>query len=401
MDWLVMMLFCLAALVIVYHHIGYPLMLKLMTRELEHTLPAFYHRHYRITPLDHMLPSINLIMPAHNEASTIAEKIRNLAALDYPDYKLKVTLVCDGCTDDTAQLAREAHEEQQCRHLQLTIIEKRSNSGKVAILNEAISQSKSTVVALSDVSSLLSVDSLLVVATQLSMEHTGVVCASYHFYKSLSVGEQAYWQYQRSIKSRESRLGATLGVHGAFYAFRRDLFNLIPPDTINDDFTLPVQIVMKGYQCLYDPRIIAMELEQAGNQMDFQRRKRIAAGNVQQATRHLGLLHPRYGKIAFNFFSGKFLRPFMPLFLLMALLSSAWLAQQYFFFQIVLSGQLGIYAITLFYLLFRSQPSHRQLRVLFYLVSGHLAMGIGLCQYLCGQHRGQWKRVSQQVQKNK
>ena len=400
MDWLVVMLFCLAALVIVYHHIGYPLVLKLMTRELVNSLPAFYHRHYRITPLDHMLPSINLIMPAHNEASTIAEKIRNLAALDYPDYKLKVTLVCDGCTDATAELARQAHAEQQCRHLQLTIIEKPKNSGKVAVLNDAISQSQSTVIALSDVSSLLSVDSLLVVATQLSQERTGVVCGSYHFYQSLSVGEQAYWQYQRSIKSKESALGATLGVHGAFYAFRRDLFKLIPPDTINDDFTLPVQIIMKGYQCLYDPRIIAMELEQAGNEMDFQRRKRIAAGNVQQATRHLGLLHPRYGKIAFNFFSGKFLRPFMPLFLLIALLASAWLAQQYIFFQLVVFGQLSIYATTLCYLLCRSQPSHKQLRVLFYLVSGHLAMGIGLCQYLCGQHKGRWQRVNPPIRKN-
>ena len=400
MDWLALILFCLAALMIIYHHIGYPFMLRMVTRGLENTLPDFYHRHYRITPLDHMLPSINLIMPAHNEADSIAEKIRNLAALDYPDYKLKVTLVCDGCTDATARLAREAHNEEQCRHLQLTIIEKAQNSGKVVILNEAISQSQSSVIALSDVSSLLSVDSLLVVAAQLSHEQTGVVCGSYHFYQSLSVGEQVYWQYQRSIKTKESALGATLGVHGAFYAFRRDLFKLIPPDTINDDFTLPVQIVMKGYQCLYDPRITAMELEQAGNEMDFQRRKRIAAGNVQQATRHLGLLHPRYGKIALNFFSGKFLRPFMPLFLLMVLLSSTWLAWQYTFFQIVLFGQLGIYAITLFYLLRRSQPAHRHLRVLFYLMSGHIAMGIGLCQYLCGQRKGQWRRVSQHAQEN-
>lgn len=400
MDWLALTLFCLAVLVIIYHHVGYPLMLRFMSRELENTLPDFYHRHYKITPLDHMLPSINLIMPAHNEAEAIADKIRNLATLDYPDYKLKVTLVCDGCTDATAQLARETHSEEQCCHLQLSIIEKAQNSGKVAILNEAISQSQSSVIALSDVSSLLSVDSLLVVAARLSHEQTGVVCGSYHFYHSLSVGEQAYWQYQRTIKAKESALGSTLGVHGAFYAFRRNLFKLIPPDTINDDFTLPVQIVMNGYQCLYDSRIIAVELEQAGNEMDFQRRKRIAAGNVQQATRHLGLLHPRYGKIAFNFFSGKFLRPFMPLFLLMALLSSAWLATQHTFFQLTFVGQLGIYGITLFYLLRRSQPAHRHLRVLFYLVSGHIAMGIGLCKYLCGQHKGQWKRVNQHIHEN-
>ncbi|WP_419834186.1 glycosyltransferase family 2 protein [Endozoicomonas atrinae] len=393
-EWLASVIFFMAAMVIVYHHIGYPLVLKMLTQGLENTLPNFYHRRHQITPLDHMLPSISLIMPAYNEAGTIQEKIRNLAALDYPDYKLKVVLVCDGCTDGTAQLAKETLAESECSHLNLSVVEKPENCGKVAILNEAISLSRCSVVALSDVSSLLSNDSLLVVAAHLSNENTGVICGSYHFLKSLSVGEQAYWQYQRSIKTRESALGATLGVHGAFYAFRRELFDLIPADTINDDFTLPVQIILKGYRCLYDPRIIAMELEQACNEMDFQRRKRIAAGNIQQALRHAGLLHPKFGKIAFNFFSGKFLRPFMPLFLFMALASSALLSLSYTIFQIFLFVQLGIYGITVLYIFRRSQPNHKRLRVLFYLVSGHIAMAIGLINYLSGQTKGQWKRVN-------
>ncbi|WP_257294395.1 glycosyltransferase family 2 protein [Endozoicomonas sp. YOMI1] len=393
-EWLALIIFCMAGMVIVYHHIGYPVALKLLTQGLENTLPNFYQRHHQITPLDHMLPSISLIMPAYNEAGTIQEKIRNLAALDYPDYKLKVILVCDGCTDGTAQLAKETLTEPECNHLNLAVVEKSENGGKVAVLNEAISLSRCSVVALSDVSSLLSNDSLLIVAAHLSNENTGVICGSYHFLKSLSVGEQAYWQYQRSIKTRESTLGATLGVHGAFYAFRRELFDLIPADTINDDFTLPVQITMKGYRCLYDPRIIAMELEQACNEMDFQRRKRIAAGNIQQAIRHAGLLHPKFGKIAFNFFSGKFLRPFMPLFLFMVLASSALLSLSYPVFQIILAIQLGIYGITVFYIFRRSQPDHKKLRVLFYLVSGHLAMAIGLINYLSGQTKGQWKRVT-------
>ena len=394
MEWLALILFVLASTVIVYHHIGYPLILKLITQGLENTLPDFYHRDYQITPLDHMLPSINLIMPAHNEANTIQEKIRNLAALNYPDDKLEVTLVCDGCTDDTAKLAKKTLAEPECSHLNLSVVEKLENCGKVAVLNEAISLSRCSVVALSDVSSLLSINSLLIVAAHLSNENTGVTCGSYHFFQSLNVGEQAYWQYQRSIKTKESALGATLGVHGAFYAFRRELFDLIPLDTINDDFTLPVQIIMKGYRCLYDTRIIAIELEQSCNEMDFQRRNRIAAGNVQQAIRHAGLLHPKYGKIAFNFFSGKFLRPFMPLFLFITLLSSVFLSQSYTIFQIILSIQLGIYGATAFYILRRSQPAQKKLRVLFYLVSGHMAMAIGLINYLSGRSKGQWKRVN-------
>ena len=398
MELIAFTLFLVASVVVVYHHIGYPVMLKLMARNDDNSLPPFFHRHYRVTPLDHMLPRICLIMPAHNEADSIQEKIRNLSALDYPEHKLRIIIVCDGCSDDTAILARRTLKEPECKHLMVDIVDKPVNCGKVAVLNEAISLCRCDVIALSDVSALLSADSLLIAAAQLSDDNTGVVCGSYHFFQSLSVGEQAYWNYQRKIKTQESAMGATLGVHGAFYAFRHELFEKLPADTINDDFTLPVNIVMKGYQCLYDPRIVALELEQACNEMDFKRRKRIASGNIQQAVRHIGLLHPRYGKIAFNFFSGKFMRPFMPVFLLTVLLTSAQLAYTFIVFQIISSLQIAAYAMTVFYLAKGNQPQWKLLKIVFYILSGHIAMAFGLIRYASGRETGKWERVEKKTQ---
>lgn len=398
MELIAFTLFLAATAVLVYHHIGYPVMLKLMASGGNDNLPPFFHRHYRVTPLDHMLPRICLIMPAYNEEGTIQEKIRNLAALDYPEHKFRIIIVCDGCTDDTAILARRTLKEPECKHLMVDIIEKPDNCGKVAVLNETISLCRCDVIALSDVSALLSVDSLLIAAAQLSDDNTGVVCGNYHFYQSLSVGEQAYWHYQRKIKTQESAMGATLGVHGAFYAFRHELFEQLPADTINDDFSLPVNIVMKGYRCLYDPRITALELEQACNDMDFNRRKRIASGNVQQALRHIGLLHPRYGKIAFNFFSGKFMRPFMPVFLLTVLLTSAQLAFTFTVFKIIFFLQIAAYVMTGFYLANGKQPHWKLLKIIFYILSGHIAMAFGLVRYAFGRETGKWQRVEKKTQ---
>ena len=391
-DWIALTLFIVACLVIIYHHAGYPLLLRVMSRR-HPSPPPYFHRHFTVTPLDFMLPRICLVMPAHNEADTISDKIYNLGTLDYPENKLRIIIVCDGCTDDTAEIARGAAKARENRHLTIDVVDKPENCGKVEVLNEAISLCDCDVVVLSDVSALLSIDSLLITASQLSEDDTGVVCGSYQFFQSLSAGEQAYWAYQRQIKTRESNIGATLGVHGAFYAFRRKLFERLPSDTINDDFVLPVNIVMKGYKCLYDPRIVAVELEQACNEMDFNRRKRIAAGNVQQAIRCISLLQPRFGKIAFNFFSGKFLRPMMPVFLFMALVSSAWLATDHWFYTLAFSGQLAAYVISGFCILSGYQPDWKPLRVLYYIVSGHMAMGIGLLRYALGLESGQWKKV--------
>ncbi|UYM14777.1 glycosyltransferase family 2 protein [Endozoicomonas euniceicola] len=392
LDGLALTLFIVACLVIIYHHAGYPLLLRVLSRK-HPSPPPYFHRHFNITPLDLMLPRICLVMPAHNEADTISDKIYNLGTLDYPENKLRIIIVCDGCTDATADIARGAAKARENRHLTIDVVDKPDNCGKVAVLNEAISLCDCDVVVLSDVSALLSIDSLLITASQLSEEDTGVVCGSYQFFQSLNAGEQAYWAYQRQIKTSESTIGATLGVHGAFYGFRRKLFERLPPDTINDDFVLPVNIVMKGYKCLYDPRIVAVELEQACNEMDFNRRKRIAAGNVQQAIRCIGLLQPRFGKIAFNFFSGKFLRPMMPAFLFLALVSSAWLASSHWFYALAFAGQLIAYLISVLCILTGSQPDWKPLRVIYYIVSGHLAMGIGLLRYAFGLESGQWKKV--------
>ena len=81
-NLLALALFLAAGVVVLYHHIGYPVMLKLLARTADNDLPSFYHRFFRVTPLDHMLPRVCMVMPAHNEEHCIQDKIRNIAALD-------------------------------------------------------------------------------------------------------------------------------------------------------------------------------------------------------------------------------------------------------------------------------------------------------------------------------
>ncbi|NMU70383.1 glycosyltransferase family 2 protein, partial [Vibrio parahaemolyticus] len=90
--------FGLSAFLIVYHHVGYPLLLKwLPLKQQDETKAPFVERAYKASKTDSQLPSITVIVPAYNEEQWIAEKIRNLASLDYPRDKLRVVIACDGC----------------------------------------------------------------------------------------------------------------------------------------------------------------------------------------------------------------------------------------------------------------------------------------------------------------
>lgn len=379
---------------VIYHHLGYPLILRLFNKKHSVTKLDIKPRHYTNSAADNNLATITMVIPAYNEALWIAEKIRNLSALDYPNHLLEIIIGCDGCTDNTFSLATAAAKEPECAHLNIKIIDFKVNRGKVALLNQLLAPIKSELVALSDTSALLSIDSLLIAAQRFKDPDIGVLNGHYRLLSPGSAGEDAYWHYQSQIKSCEAAMGSTLGAHGAFYVFRRALFEPLAADTINDDFILPMKIVAAGYRADYEDSINALELETTNSNQDQQRRRRIAAGNFQQLLRLKKLLLPRYKGIAFAFISGKALRVLMPFLMLTTLFGSLILAVNNLFFLILASLQLIAYWLAAWQLYFNSKYSNKISKLLAYLVSGHIAGLIGTLRYALRLDKGRWTKVN-------
>jgi len=384
----------LSILLVIYHHIGYPMILKLIQRKLhQHSELAMAERHYASSDNDKQLPSLTLIVPAYNEQQWIADKIYNCTAIDYPADRLTIIIACDGCTDNTVGIAHYTLTKPACQDLNIEVRDFSENRGKVAVLNDVINSVNSDLVALSDVSALISLDAFLIAATQFKTKKLGVINSHYCLLDPGSVGEANYWNYQSKIKLAESELGSTLGAHGALYIFRRELFTPLAADTINDDFILPMTIVAGGYVAKQDNRIVAVELEQANSSMDWQRRVRIATGNMQQVLRLKNMLHPHYGGIAFNFASGKALRVLMPFLMLISLIGSIMLAPYHLAFVLLAGVQILLYVLAGLQLTVMTQSDNKLLKVLAYLVSGHLAGLVGALSYLFTDTKTPWKPV--------
>jgi cellulose synthase/poly-beta-1,6-N-acetylglucosamine synthase-like glycosyltransferase len=339
-------------------------------------------------------PSICVLIPAYNEEAVIEDKIRNLACLDYPQEKLSVIIACDGCTDNTAIKARHCALEMENSHLKIDIIEFIENQGKVFILNQMIDQIEDDLIALSDASALISIDALLLAASHFCDYRIAVVAASYKLLHPGSDGEDTYWQYQSGIKRGEAALGDPIGVHGALYLFRRPLFEPLLADTINDDFILPMGIVSSGYRAVYEPKMIALELEQATRQMDLKRRVRLGAGNFQQLLRLPKLLSPSLGWTAFNFFSGKALRAVMPLLILIQLAICILLSTNLAVFLTLSAIQLLGFFIAWLSSYLPQKLMHKYVNILFYLANGYRCSLVGIIRYMLGLERGRWTSVS-------
>jgi len=392
-EKLIIFLTLMSGLLVIYHHLGYPLVLRWIQKRRTSPAIKWRSRYYQPSGDDVTLPTVTMVIPAYNEKLYIAEKIRNLSILDYPSERLKVIIACDGCDDDTAAIATQTANEPECQHLTVEVRDFQHNRGKVAVINDVLREVESDLIALSDVSALVSTDALLIAAAHFQDPGIGVLSGDYRLLNPGSVGESLYWQYQSRIKASEAALGSTLGAHGAFYLFRRSLFSPLAADTINDDFILPMNIVAAGYRAEYENLILTLELEQADNSMDYHRRRRIAAGNCQQLLRLKSLMLPSHGGVAFAFISGKGLRVLMPFLMIIALIGSVMLASSFILFAILAVLQLLAYLLAGWQVLAQPKRSHRAMQILAYLISGHAAGLIGSLRYLSGLERGRWKRV--------
>lgn len=309
------------AAVFVYHQVGYPILLKIFAAAKRRRAPE---KPLELLPED-ALPTAAVIVPAHNEEAFIAAKIVNLAALDYTRDRLQIIIALDGCTDATEEIARtKIAELGDPQWLRLVI--NPTNIGKLATLNQQIEDCDAEFIALTDTSAIVDPDALLRAAAHFADPEVGVVVGSYRLREVGVAGEAIFRDSQSQVKADEAVLAAPMGASGAFYLFRRRFWEPLPPTTINDDFMLPMRIVGNGARGVYDPEIVALELEKTAPGQEFWRRVRIGAGNLQQFFKLPQLRDIRKGWLAWLFWSGKGLRPLAIFSLFLAALGAAYMA---------------------------------------------------------------------------
>lgn len=376
----------LSIAVIIYHHVGYPLLLALL-RKFAHKKPdqtvnnTKQQIHKKHNGKKNKTLTITIVMPAYNEAEFIDDKIKNLACLDYPKNHLHIIIATDGCTDNTANKARSALHDPMCKHLSIEVREFTHNRGKVAVINDVMSTVTSDIVMFTDVSSLISLDALRIIEERFHTPIIGAINGNYRLLNPGSDGEAMYWKYQSAIKVGEEKLGSVLGAHGACYFLRTHLFKPLPANCINDDFVIPMRAIEQGYTVAYEPRLNAVELEQSNNQMDWNRRLRISAGNFQQLIFLYHLLNPSYRGICLAFLSGKALRVFMPICMLVCFLGS-WILYTSPFFLFIALCQSFIYSAVAIKHLCNLQNTGKYFNTLDYLICGHAANFIGAAKYI-------------------
>jgi cellulose synthase/poly-beta-1,6-N-acetylglucosamine synthase-like glycosyltransferase len=317
-------------------------------------------------------PSVSLVVAAYQEAPVIAAKVANLRALDYPPERLEVIVSCDGSTDGTPGLAREAGAD---------VVLENEHAGKVRTQDAGVARARGDVVAFSDANSTWEPDALRALVAPFADSRVGYVCGQVSFVGSGGTNQEGvYWRYELWLRALESRLASVTGGNGAIYATRRDAYIEVDP-IMGHDLSFPFNLVKRGWRAVYAAGARATEKMVPSIEGEFTRKRRMMSHGWPIVLRG-GMLSPRgYGPLyAFMIASHRVLRyvtPFLHLaaFGLNLLLVALGAGPLYW---IALAAQVALVAAAL---LARSVPA-RPLLVARYYVLTQASLVAGLWDWL-------------------
>jgi peptidoglycan-N-acetylglucosamine deacetylase len=244
------------------------------------------------------VPSVAVLIPAHNEESVIVQTVTSVLASDLKN--LQVVVVDDGSKDRTGELLfANFGTDPRVRIIQQV------NRGKAAALNNAMSQTEGEIVVTIDADTEIEPDAISKLVRHFSNPKIGAVAGN------VKVGNRSRWltrwqalEYitsQNMEKRAFDLLNCITVVPGALGAWRKEAIVAaggITADTVAEDADLTIAIRRLGWRVSYDEEAIAWtEAPETPAQLIGQR-FRWTFGTLQSFWKHSDtLLRPKYGTL--------------------------------------------------------------------------------------------------------
>jgi cellulose synthase/poly-beta-1,6-N-acetylglucosamine synthase-like glycosyltransferase len=361
--------FWTSILLILYAHIIYPLLLYILPEKKTFSRQGG------------SIGRVAIVCSLHNEEKVIGAKIENFYCLDYPDVELYLGL--DGCTDDTANEIRRSTRDNRVKTHEF------QRSGKVSVINALLREVRQPFVIMTDANSMFKPDAVTKLMERLD-DNVGVVCGRLRLLDEEGhSGEGLYWRLETFVKEAESHFGSVVGANGAIYLFRRELFDPLPPNTINDDFSISMRIYEKGHSVVYASDAVAEEHLTTSDREEFSRHVRDAAGHFRALIYLWRLLNPLHAKRFFFYVSHRVIRWTAPFLMLAALFSCTFLAKQIPFYCVLLAGQIAGYSVLALVHLFHIR--WKPLYILYYFMLVNAAIMTGFFKNALGYQKTIWQ----------
>jgi biofilm PGA synthesis N-glycosyltransferase PgaC len=387
------LIFWLGFAVVFYSYLGYGLVLYALVR-----LKRVFGKKTTVAPATE-LPAVTHIVCAYNEEDFITRKIGNALELDYPRDRIHFWFVTDGSVDSTPDRVTGYPYPPDVRWQLLHQPERR---GKIAAFQRAMHLVDTPLVVSTDANTFVNPEAMTRITRHFADPQVGAVAGEKRIAMAerddaSSAGEGIYWKYESSLKKWDAELWSVVGAAGELFAFRRQVYEPVPVDTIVEDFYLTMRIAQKGFRVAYEPGAYAVESSSATVGEELKRKVRIAAGGWQAVVRLAPLLNIfRYGLLSFQYISHRVLRwTLAPFFLPVLLIVNLVLAARGLrLYQFLLAAQILFYAGAFIgFLLEQRKLKTKMFFVPYYFCVMNYAQYAGFWRFLRGRQSVLWERA--------
>jgi len=311
------------------------------------------------------MPSVSIIIPAHNEEQRIAGKLHNCLELDYPHDHVEFIVCSDGSTDSTEEIVRDF----TTRDGRIRWLQSERRAGKSGVQNIAAAAARGDILFFTDANASMGPEVLQVLIDDLADPAVGLVTGTVHLgdprlcetelrrlepgepelrepelrdpelgetqfgHPQLSQSQDAvarsqgfYWRYELFLRVAESDLGILATASGQAMAVRRELYRPLPT-CYGDDCILPLDVRLQGRRVVQERSAVVFDTMPHSIAGELRARIRMTARNWAGTLARPALLNPlRFPLTSFGLVSHKLLRWLTPFFLGLALLSNTVIA---------------------------------------------------------------------------
>lgn len=370
--------FCVAAGILVYTYVGYPVLLMLLSRWTRRAVAARGVAD---------LPRVSVIIAARNEATTIRRKIEQTLALAYPAGRREIIVASDASDDGTDAIAAE-YAAQGVR-----LARAPERRGKEFVQGLAIAAATGDILVFTDAAAALEPDALHRLVRNFGDPTVGAVSTEDRLVDvdGNPTGEGLYVRYEMWVRRLESDVHSLVGLSGSCFAIRRELCAEWSP-RLASDFSRALYTARRGYRAIADASVRATFVAVASPAAEVRRKVRTFLRGITVLMANRELLNPiRHGRLALTLASHKLLRFTAPFALLALLVASAGAARSDGIAAAALALQTAFYGLAAAAAGRPSLQQHRVVRVAYYFTMVQYAMAVAWARYALGHEQVTWE----------
>ena len=264
-------------------------------------------RRPRPVPANGPAPTVSVIIATRDATEAIRARIANVA-----DSETPIAEVIVARDAQAAALPAAALEGEGWSGVAVRVVPGDGPGGKAGALNAGVRAAAGDILVFADTHQRFERGTIRALLDGLADARVGIVSGALELPPSAPGVVRRYWSYERALRRNEARVHSAIGVTGAVYAMRRDLWQPLPAALILDDVYTPMRLILEGHRVGFAPGGVARETRAPSPGQEYSRKVRTLTGVMQLCAWLPAILVPYRNPVWLQFTFHKLLRMLTP-----------------------------------------------------------------------------------------